>query len=219
VAEIWEGSPALRPPYRNAAVKRLRAADPVMAELIERVGPFRLQLKPDETFDALLRSIVYQQLNGRAASTIHARVLAHFPKERPLTPRSLLATPDAKLRSAGLSANKLRAMRDLADKALKGVVPPRAEAEMLPDEELIERLTEVRGIGVWTVQMFLIFYLGRPDVMPSGDFGVRKGFGLLYRKSSQLPPPAALEKHAKLWAPYRSAASWYLWRSLDIKTV
>lgn len=190
-----------------------------MARVIDKVGPFKLQLKPDETFDALLRSIVYQQLNGRAASTIHARVLAHFPPERPLSPKSLLATPEAKLRSAGLSGNKLRAMHDLADKCLKGVVPVRAEAEKMPDEELVERLTEVRGIGVWTVQMFLIFYLGRPDVMPSADFGVRKGFGLLYRKTKQIPPPSALEKHAKLWAPYRSAASWYLWRSLDITTV
>ncbi len=180
----------------------------------------RLELKPDETFDALLRSIVYQQLNGRAASTIHGRVLAHFPaKQNPLTPKSLLATPEAKLRAAGLSANKLHAMRDLADKALKGVVPVRRAAEGMSDEELIERLTEVRGIGVWTVQMFLIFYLGRPDVMPSNDFGVRKGFGLLYRKSKQIPPPSALERHAKTWAPYRSAASWYLWRSLDIATV
>jgi DNA-3-methyladenine glycosylase II len=191
----------------------------VLARVIDRVGPFKLQLKPDETFDALLRSIVYQQLNGRAASTIHARVLAHFPKERPLSPKALLAAPDAKLRAAGLSRNKLHAMHDLADKCLKGVVPPRAQAEGMSDEELIERLTEVRGIGVWTVQMFLIFYLGRPDVMPSADFGVRKGFGLLYRKSKQLPPPAAVERHAKLWAPYRSAASWYLWRSLDITTV
>ena len=106
-------------------------------------------------------------------------------------------------------------MRDLAGKALSGVVPTRAAAEKLSDGELIARLTEVRGIGRWTVQMFLIFYLGRPDVLPSGDFGVRKAFGRLYRKSGRLPPPSAVEKHAQLWAPYRSAASWYLWRSLD----
>ena len=186
----------------------------MLAALIAKVGPITLKPKPDETFDALLRSITYQQLNGRAAKTIHDRVLAHFPKERPLNPKNLLATPEAKLRGAGLSANKLKAMRDLADKALQGVVPTRKAAEGMSDEELIERLTEVRGIGVWTVQMFLMFYLGRPDVMPSADFGIRKAFGLLYRKRG-MPQPQAVEKHAVVWAPYRSAASWYLWRSLD----
>lgn len=205
----------MRPAYARAAVRALKAADPVMARVIEKLGPITLELKPDETFDALLRSITYQQLNGRAAKTIHERVLAHFPPERPLTPKNLLAAHESKLRAAGLSANKLAAMRDLADKALKGVVPTRAEAEMFPDAELIERLTEVRGIGPWTVKMFLIFYLGRPDVMAENDFGLLKAFGLLYRKSGRMPPPSALEKHARLWAPYRSAASWYLWRSLD----
>ena len=165
----------------------------------------------------MLRSITYQQLNGKAAATILGRVLAQFPKNKPLTPKNLLAMPDAPMRGAGLSANKLLAMRDLAQKALDGVVPTRAQAENLSDEVLIERLTEVRGIGRWTVQMFLMFYLGRPDVMPSDDFGIRKGFGLLYRKTARLPPPSAVAGHARLWAPYRSAASWYLWRSLDIK--
>lgn len=197
------------------AARALRAADPVLRKVIDKVGPCALKPKPGETFHALLRSITFQQLNGKAAETIHGRVLALFPKTRPLTPENLLKTPDAPLRGAGLSGNKLLALRDLAQKCRDGVVPTRRAAEKLSDEELIARLTEVRGIGPWTVKMFLMFYLGRPDVMPADDFGVRKAFGLLYRKTSALPPAAAVEKHAKIWAPYRSAASWYLWRSLD----
>jgi 3-methyladenine DNA glycosylase/8-oxoguanine DNA glycosylase len=199
-------------------VRALKKADPVLAKVIARAGPFALEPKPDETFPALLRSITYQQLNGKAASTILGRVLACFSAERPLTPVNLLKTPDAPLRAAGLSANKLLAMRDLAQKCADGVVPVRAAAAQLGDEELVERLTQVRGIGRWTVQMFLIFYLGRPDVMPSDDFGVRKAFGLLYRKNGRLPPPAVVLAHSKAWAPFRSAASWYLWRSLDATT-
>ena len=181
--------------------------------MISRVGPYRLVPKSDETFPALLQSIVYQQLNGKAASTIHARVMKALGGKA--TPRRLMSAPDAALRGAGLSANKLKAARDLAEKCLAGVVRPRKELERLSDEEIIERLTEVRGIGVWTAQMFLMFRLGRPDVLPTGDYGVRKAFGLLYRKNGRLPPPSALEKHGRLWTPYRSAASWYLWRSLD----
>jgi DNA-3-methyladenine glycosylase II len=201
-------------PYARAAARYLKAADPVMARLIASCGPLRLAPKKDEPFVALLRSICYQQLNGKAAATIHGRVLALFCG-KPVEAVELGRIPDAALRGAGLSANKLLAMRDLARKTLDGVVPDRAAAEKLSDAELIERLTEVRGIGVWTVQMLLMFSLGRPDVLPSGDFGVRKGFGLSYRKSKALPPPSAVEKHGRLWAPYRTAASWYLWRSLD----
>lgn len=162
-----------------------------------------------------MQSIVYQQLNGKAAATIHGRVLALFGGEKKLTPKAMLKMPKSKLRGAGLSENKFLAVRDLAAKSLSGVVAPRRELEKLPDAEIIARLTEVRGIGEWTVQMFLMFKLGRPDVLPTGDFGVRKAFGLLYRKTSVLPPPSALEKHGKIWAPYRSVASWYLWRKLD----
>jgi DNA-3-methyladenine glycosylase II len=171
--------------------------------------------KDQDTFESLVQSIVYQQLNGRAASTIHGRVLALFKGEKNLTPKRLLLLPEEKLRAAGLSANKTIAVRDLAEKCLSGVVKPRKELEKLPDAEIIERLTEVRGIGEWTVQMFLMFKLGRPDVLPTGDYGVRKAFGLLYRKTSVLPPPSALEKHGRIWAPYRTVASWYLWRKLD----
>ena len=162
-----------------------------------------------------MQSIVYQQLNGKAAATIHGRVLALFGGEERLTPKRLLAMPEAKLRGAGLSANKTIAVRDLAEKCLSGVVAPRKDLSSLTDQEIIDRLTAVRGIGEWTVQMFLMFKLGRPDVLPAGDFGVRKAFGLLYRKSARLPPPSAVEKHGKLRAPYRTVASWYLWRRLD----
>ena len=196
-------------------MRRLKAADPVMRRLIERVGPFRLSPKPEDTFEALLESIVHQQLHTKVAITIHGRVLALFEDAALVTPELLLKIPEAALRGAGLSRNKIAAIRDLAGKCRDGLVPRRAELEKLPDQEIIERLTEVRGIGVWTAHMFLIFRLGRPDVMPSGDFAVRKAFGLLYRRNGRLPPASALEKHARLWAPYRTVASWYLWRSLD----
>lgn len=170
--------------------------------------------KSQDTFESLVQSIVYQQLNGKAAATIHGRVLSLFGGKAP-TPARLLKLPKVKLRGAGLSENKYLAVRDLAEKCLSGVVKPRKELEPLSDAEIIARLTEVRGIGEWTVQMFLMFKLGRPDVLPTGDYGVRKAFGLMYRKSGKLPPPSVLEKHGRKWAPYRTVASWYLWRRLD----
>jgi DNA-3-methyladenine glycosylase II len=184
-----------------------------MARLIARVGPCRMLAHPQDTFEALLQSITFQQLNGKAASTIHGRVVAVLGGK--VTPQRLRAASDKALRGAGLSANKLAAMRDLAEKSLSGVVPRRRHLEPLPDAEIIERLTQVRGIGEWTAQMFLMFRLGRPDVLPIGDFGVRKSFGTFYRKSGRMPPPSALEKHGRIWAPYRTVASWYLWRALD----
>ena len=132
-----------------------------------------------------------------------------------VTPKNLLKIPKAKLRGAGLSENKFLAVRDLAKKCVSGVVAPRKHLEPLSDAAIIERLTEVRGIGEWTVQMFLMFKLGRHDVLPVNDFGVRKAFGLLYRKNGRMPPASALEKHGRRWAPYRTVASWYLWRRLD----
>jgi len=202
-----------RPRYLAAAVRHLKSADPVMARLIARVGPCRMLAHPQDTFEALLQSITFQQLNGKAAATIHGRVVKALGGE--ITPKRLQRTPDKDLRAAGLSANKLAAMRDLAEKCLSGVVPKRRALEPLPDAEIVERLTQVRGIGEWTAQMFLMFRLARPDVLPSGDFGVRKAFGTFYRKNGRLPPPAALEKHGRIWAPYRTVASWYLWRALD----
>lgn len=171
--------------------------------------------KDQDAFESLVQAIVYQQLNGKAAATIHARVLSLFNAGKSLTPKSLLKIPKAKLRGAGLSENKFLAVRDLAVKCLSGVVAPRKQLELLSDAEIIARLTEVRGIGEWTVQMFLMFKLGRPDVLPTGDYGVRKAFSLLYRKNGRVLPPSVLEKHGRIWAPYRSVASWYLWRRLD----
>ncbi len=197
------------------ALAHLRASDQVLAALIDRVGPFALELKPAESlFEALLRSIVYQQLNGKAAATIHGRVLAELARSGGPTPAALGGSSDAALRDAGLSRNKLLAVRDLAAKCRDGTVPSLAEAGRLSDDELLVRLTEVRGIGPWTVHMLLIFYLGRPDVMPTGDFAIRLGFKKLYRRRKD-PTPEAILKHARCWQPYRSVASWYLWRSLD----
>ena len=199
-----------------AALAHLRASDAALAALIERIGPFALELKPAESlFEAMLRSIVYQQLHGKAAATIHARVLAVLEKHGGTTPTALTKATDAALRGAGLSGNKLLAVRDLAAKCLEGTVPSLTEAHDLSDDELVTRLTAVRGIGPWTVHMLLIFYLGRPDVMPTGDFAIRSAFKKLYRKRGD-PKPEAILKHARRWEPYRSVASWYLWRSLDV---
>jgi DNA-3-methyladenine glycosylase II len=192
--------------------RALAASDPVLARVIERVGPCTLQAKGEaDLFQALLRSIIFQQLHGKAATAIHARVVALMPQP---SADALLALSDGALRAAGLSANKLLAARDLAAKTLEGTVPPIMVAAKLSDDALIECLTRVRGIGPWTVQMLLIFYLGRPDVMPASDFGIRKAFSLLYRRGRSVTP-AAILRHAKRWQPYRSLASWYLWRSLD----
>lgn len=197
------------------ALTNLRASDPELGALIDRIGPFALELRPAASlFEALLRSIVYQQLHGKAAATIHGRVLAELAKHGGATPVALTQVSDAGLRGAGLSGNKLRAVRDLASKCMEGTVPSLPAAAKLCDEELVTRLTAVRGIGPWTVHMLLIFYLGRPDVMPTGDFAIRLGFQRLYRKRKD-PTPEAIIKHACRWQPYRSVASWYLWRSLD----
>ena len=199
----------------TAAVAHLRASDAALAALIDRVGPFALELKPaGSLFEALLRSIVYQQLHGKAAATIHVRVLAELDRHGGPTPEALAKASDAALRGAGLSGNKLLAVRDLSAKCREGTVPSLKQAHRLGDDELVERLTAVRGIGPWTVHMLLIFYLGRPDVMPTGDFGIRLGFKKLYRKRKD-PTPEAILRHTRRWQPYRSVASWYLWRSLD----
>ena len=193
-------------------VRALAATDPVLARLIDRIGPCTLQPKGEsDLFQALLRSIIFQQLHGKAATAIHARVVALMPQS---SAESLHALPDEFLRGAGLSANKLLAVRDLAAKTLDGTVPPITVIAKLSDDALIECLTRVRGIGPWTVQMLMIFYLGRPDVMPASDFGIRKAFSLLYRRGRPVTP-AAILRHARRWRPHRSLASWYLWRSLD----
>lgn len=198
-----------------AAGQHLRAADPALAAVIDRVGPMALELLPAKSlFEALLRSVIYQQLHGRAAATIHGRVLALLKAHGGPTPAALECASDEQLRGAGLSRAKLASLRDLAAHCRSGVVPTLPEARRLSDDELVTRLSAVRGIGPWTVHMLLIFHLGRPDVMPTGDFAIRLAFQRLYRKRSE-PTPATILSHARRWQPYRSAASWYLWRSLE----
>lgn len=198
------------------AVAHLRAADARLAGVIDRVGPFAIEMVPAASlFEALLRSIVYQQLHGKAAASIHARVLAALAERGGIGPAALARVSDEALRGAGLSRAKLAALRDLANQCEANVVPTLAEAAKLSDAELEQRLTTVRGVGPWTVHMLLIFTLGRPDVMPTGDFAIRLAFRKLYRQRAE-PSPAAILRHARLWQPYRSVASWYLWRSLQL---
>ena len=198
-----------------AAVAHLREADPVLAKLIDEVGPFRMQLrKARNIFVALAEAIVYQQLNGRAAASIFARVCALFPVVHGLTPELILRISEQKLLGAGLSNSKLLSIRDLARKAVDGEIPSLGEAHRMDDELLIERLTQVRGIGRWTVEMLLMSRLGRPDVLPVDDYGIRAGFAAAFRKR-KFPAPKDLLKPGAKWKPYRTVASWYLWRAAD----
>jgi len=192
----------------------LSEVDPVMARVIGCVGPcIAVPIQEVDIFQALLRAIIYQQLHGKAAAAIHGRVLETTGISR-VDAAAVRAVSDERLRACGLSANKLLAIRDLAAKTLDGTIPDTRVAAQLPADELIRRLTAVRGIGPWTVHMLLIFHLGHPDIMPTGDFAIRKAFSLLYRRGRAVLP-AAILRHAKRWEPYRSVASWYLWRSLD----
>jgi len=165
-------------------------------------------------FDALAESIAYQQLSGKAAATIFGRVRALYPKRKWLDPNQFLATPDETLRAAGLSRAKTAALKDLAAKTIDGTVPSGRALIQMSDDEIIERLTTVRGIGRWTVEMLLLFDLGRPDVWPVDDYGVRKGFAKTFGRR-KLPTPKQLVKFGEKWRPYRSVAAWYFWRALD----
>lgn len=209
-----DGVPSYDP---DAAVAHLRALDPRLARLIETVGPFRMtQKKTASLFHALAEAIVYQQLHGKAAATIFARVCALFPGgHEGLSPSAILRASDERLRGAGLSANKLLSLKDLAKRAKAGEIPSLAEAHAMDDEAVIERLTAVRGIGRWTVEMLLMFRLGRPDVLPVDDYGVRKGYAVAFRKR-EMPAPKALAKVGEGWKPYRSVVSWYFWRAADL---
>jgi len=196
------------------AVVHLRAADSVLARVIDEVGPFRMQLKPaPSVFAALAEAIVYQQLNGKAAAAIFARLCALFPRGGPTAER-LLRTSEEKLRGAGLSRSKLLSLRDLAQKAEDGGIPTLGEIQGMTDETIIERLSEVRGIGRWTAEMLLIFRLGRPDILPVDDYGIRKGFAIAFDRS-ELPSPKELAAYGARWKPYRTVASWYLWRVVE----
>lgn len=199
------------------AVRYLSKADPALARLVGDVGTFGLKIRAMHSpFEALARNIVFQQLNGTAAAAIHARLLSLFDGRR-LRPQDILEASDEALRGAGLSRNKVEALRDLATKSLDGTVPTLARLKRMRDEEIIERLTQVRGIGRWTAEMLLMFRLGRPDVLPVGDYGVRKGFQLVYG-TDEMPAPKELARYGERWRPYRTVASWYMWRALDLRS-
>jgi 3-methyladenine DNA glycosylase/8-oxoguanine DNA glycosylase len=199
-----------------AACHHLRTVDSTLGALMERTGEFRLRPEPAQSlFTALLRSIVYQQLSGKAAATIYARVNRIFVPRRVPTPRALLEVSPERLRSAGLSAAKTLAVRDLAARTLDGTVPSLARIRRMEDEEIIERLTAVRGIGRWTAEMLLMFRLGRPDVFPLSDLGIRKGFNMTFRRGKPASL-ATMSRRGDRWRPYRSVASWYLWRALEL---
>jgi DNA-3-methyladenine glycosylase II len=223
--------PTRKLPYDPVeAAAALSAADPKLAKLIARVGPPTFRLAANQSpFEALTEAIIYQQLHGRAAAAIHARLIAGFqpmPTLSPIhpTPEQILDVPTQELRAAGLSAAKTLALRDLAAKTLDGTVPTLAKIRRMSDDAIIDHLTQVRGIGKWTVEMMLIFRLGRADVYPTSDYGVRKGFALTFqglKPTTKVTPdllakPADMDRRAKKWTPWRSVASWYLWRACDL---
>ena len=211
---------AFHPPItfmHERALSHLAASDRRLGRLIERVGPCRLQAdKTRSPFQTLVRAVAHQQLTGKAANTILGRLIALHPGRDFPTPEDLLAAPEEKLRGVGFSRAKVAALKDIAAKTLDGVVPDPKALAKLADAEIIERLTIIRGVGQWTVEMMLIFKLGRPDVLPVHDYGVKKGFAKTYRKKD-LPKPVELLEHGERWRPFRSVASWYLWRALDLE--
>jgi DNA-3-methyladenine glycosylase II len=220
------------PPYDAAeAIAHLSASDPKLGKLIAKAGPFRLRNAPKQSpFEALAEAIIYQQLHGKAAATIHARFLSSFEPIAGLgkhpSPEHVLDCPNEQLRGAGLSHNKALALRDLAAKTIDGTVPTLAKIRRMLDQDIIDHLTQVRGIGKWTVEMMLIFRLGRPDVLPVTDYGVRKGFALTFlglKPDAKVTPdllatPKQIETRARRnkWHPWCSVASWYLWRACDL---
>jgi DNA-3-methyladenine glycosylase II len=202
------------PPFDlHLAMDTLLAKDPQLVPLIKETEEFRIETDGNESpYEVLMESIAYQSISGKAAATIFGRVKALGSNGRPPTPEQMLRLRRPILRKAGLSGAKIDAMKDLARKTLSGVVPSHDQAERLTDDELVERLTSVRGIGAWTVEMFLIFRLGRPDVLPIHDLGVKKGWSLTYGKK-HMPKPKELLAFGERWRPYRTVASWYMWRA------
>lgn len=210
----------------DEALAHLRAKDAKLGALIDRVGAFTLELSPAPSpFESLLESILYQQLHAKAAATIHRRVREYYGGDP--APQTLIDTPDEVLRAAGVSGNKAKALKDLAARTLDGTVPSHAAIVKMTDADIVERLTEVRGIGPWSVEMLLIFRMGRPDVLPATDYGVRKGYALTFQRvpkaralaAEDLPKPDVVFKRGLRWAPFRSVASWYLWRACDLAKV
>jgi len=204
LASIWQTS-----------IQHLKAVDPHLGRAITACGGIQLEIQRRRSpFEYLLRSIIFQQLSGKAAGTIHGRFLALFPMKRPTPERVLRLKPD-KFRSSGVSGGKERAIRDLARHARDGLVPGFSTLEKMGDDEIIDTITPIHGIGRWTVQMLLIFQLGRPDVLPVDDLGVRKGFAMM-RGKKLLPTPKQLTRAAKKWQPYRTVGSWYCWRATEL---
>lgn len=198
----------------TATAQHLSNADPVMAQLVARLGPPDLKPRRLPPFQSLAHAIIHQQLSGAAAGTILKRFRALFDGKAFPTPAKVVQLDVDRLRSAGLSRPKAHYIRDLAQKSIDGVVPTLRECDRLTDAELVERLTSIKGVGRWTVEMLLIFNLGRPDVLPVHDLGVRRGFKIAYRKRTA-PTPEQLDRFGVRWAPHRSTAAWYLWRAAD----
>lgn len=199
------------------ALRHLRRGDPVMAQLIRRAGPY--VLKPDRSrspYESLLRAVAHQQLTGKAANTILGRFCALYGGDSYPHPDQLVATPDEQLRAVGFSRAKAASLKDIAAKTLDGTIPERRALVRMRDEAIIERLTEARGVGRWTVEMILMFTLGRPDVLPVDDYGIRLGYKMAYGKRT-LPKAKTLARYGEIWAPYRTTASWYLWRAVDME--
>jgi DNA-3-methyladenine glycosylase II len=199
----------------DEAIRYLSSVDATLGTLIRRAGSFNMQLRRmHDPFETLARNIIYQQLHGNAAGAIHGRVLALSGRDK-LRPQDILNAPEESLRAAGLSGAKLAALKDLAAKTMDGTVPTLARLRRMNDEEIIEHLTAVRGVGRWTVEMLLMSQLGRPDVLPVGDFAVRKGFQLTY-DLEEMPKPKALTEYGERWRPFRSVASWYMWQAVGL---
>lgn len=199
----------------DGAIRHLSQVDPVMKRLIRQAGPYALKPRIRRSpFESLARAIAYQQLHDKAAESILRRFIALFPGRRFPRPEDVIAMDEDSIRAAGFSWPKVAALRDLAVKTLNGTVPTGRVIEGLDDETIVNRLVEVRGIGRWTAEMLLIFQLGRPDVLPVGDFGVRNGFRIAYGRRS-MPTPKAVLRYGVRWKPYRTVASWYLWRAAD----
>jgi DNA-3-methyladenine glycosylase II len=197
------------------ATRHLSSRDEKLAALIAETAPFRTDTHAAQSpYEALVESIAYQSISGKAAATIFARIKALSGNGRPPSPEQMLKLRASTLRKAGLSGAKVLAMKDLARKTIDGIVPTREQAEKMSDEELVERLDSVRGIGAWTVEMFLIFNLGRPDVLPIHDLGVKKGWSVTYGKK-RMPKPKELLAFGERWRPYRTIASWYMWRAFE----
>jgi DNA-3-methyladenine glycosylase II len=198
------------------ALRFLRRSDPVMAQLIRQAGPYSLNAERGVgPYEALVQAVAHQQLTGKAAKTILGRFYALYGADCCPEPARLVETPDEALRGCGFSRAKAASLKDIAARTLDGTIPPRRALARMKNETIIERLVEARGVGRWTVEMFLMFTLGRPDVLPVDDYGIRLGYKIAYGKRT-LPKAKILAKFGERWAPYRTTASWYLWRAVDL---